>query len=45
MNLKTSVKTRQNKSQNLTIYVEKVRETNIYFKRVKENSNQLIRSV
>ena len=42
--LKISIKTRQNKPQNLTIYVEKVRGTTIYLERVKENSNQLIKS-
>ena len=36
---------KQNKSQNLTIYVEKVKGTTVYLERLKENSNQLIKSV
>ena len=40
--LDTSIKTRQNKLQNLTIYFEKVRGTTAYLERLKENSNRLI---
>ena len=39
------MKTTQNKSQNLTIYVWKIRGTIIYLERVQNNSNELIKSI
>ena len=39
------METTQNKSQNLTIYVWKIRGTIICLERVQNNSNELIKSI